>query len=112
VIVTGFSQGAFMTFVLAARHPDAIAYAFPMSGGVPPALFPRDHAKTAPVFALHGTADETVAVTFDRATVDAFKADGAVVELREFPGAGHEMSPAMRRELIARVQAVAETLGK
>jgi predicted esterase len=110
VIVTGFSQGAFMTFVLAARHPGAIAYAFPMSGGAPDALFPRNNVKTAPVFAFHGSADDTVPIAFDRATIEAFKADGAVAELREFPGTKHEMSEPIRAELMARISAVADTL--
>ncbi|HEX4447516.1 MAG TPA: hypothetical protein VH044_12295, partial [Polyangiaceae bacterium] len=92
-------------------HPDAIAYAFPMGGRAPNSLLPRNNVKTAPVYALHGAADDTVPVEYDRATIEAFKADGAVAELQEFPETRHEMSPPMRAVLNERVRAVVDTLG-
>src|SRR5688572_5867286 len=60
VIVTGFSQGGMLSFVLAARHPDQIAAAFPIAGGCPAPLLPAKRA--APVFAMHGTADKLIGV--------------------------------------------------
>ena len=110
IILVGFSQGAFMTYALATKHPDAIAYAFPMGGGEPAMLRPHDHTSTAPVHALHGTDDRRVAVAWDRATVDAFQKNGSVADLREFPGTGHVISPDMRDDLFAHVQAVAALL--
>jgi phospholipase/carboxylesterase len=111
VILTGFSQGGFMTYVLAARHPDVVAYAFPISGACPRGLFPHDHAKTAPIYALHGIEDDVVPIDDDRATIAAFKDDGAVAELHEFPGTRHQMPPPLRADLLAHIQTVAATLG-
>jgi phospholipase/carboxylesterase len=39
-LVTGFSQGGIMTFALAVTHPEALAAAFPISGLLPPSLYP------------------------------------------------------------------------
>ena len=108
VIVTGFSQGAVLSYVLAARHPDAIAYAFPMSGGAPHKLLPHDHARAAPVYAMHGTADQTLSIDYGRAAVAAFQREGDAAELREYPGVGHTMTPEMRDDLWTHVRAIAQ----
>jgi phospholipase/carboxylesterase len=110
MIVTGFSQGAFMTYALAARHPGAIAYAFPISGGIPAPLYPRDHAPTAPVHAVHGVEDERVSIDFDRATRDAFVANGSLADLREFPDTVHQVAPAMLADLFPRFERVAASI--
>ncbi|HEY3595604.1 MAG TPA: dienelactone hydrolase family protein [Polyangiaceae bacterium] len=104
VIVTGFSQGAMMSYVLAARHPDAIALAVPISGVAPFKLFPSGHASRAPLYALHGTSDDTVPIFWARATVAAFKDDGAVAELHEYPGVGHTITSEMREDVWAHVE--------
>ncbi|HEX7666256.1 MAG TPA: hypothetical protein VF407_17140, partial [Polyangiaceae bacterium] len=45
-ILTGFSQGGFVSYAVAVRHPDVIQAAFPMSGALPVALVPNaDDAK-------------------------------------------------------------------
>jgi len=103
VIVTGFSQGGMLSYVLAARHPREIAYAFPMGGGAPPALFPHDHAPTAPVYALHGMSDDVIDISLARETIAAFREQGAVAELHEFAGVGHDMPPALRDDLLAHI---------
>jgi phospholipase/carboxylesterase len=110
MIVTGFSQGAFMTYALAARHPGAIAYAFPISGGIPAPLYPKGHAATAPVHAVHGVEDERVSIGWDRATRDGFVANGSVADLREFPGAVHQVSPEMLADLFPRFEQVAASI--
>jgi phospholipase/carboxylesterase len=103
VIVTGFSQGAMLAYALAARHPDEIAYAFPISGGAPHRLFPHNPARTAPVYALHGTDDRVIPIYFARATVAAFRDSGGKAELREFAGTGHTITPAMHADLVAHI---------
>jgi len=105
VIVAGFSQGGILAFALAARHAADVAYAFPIAGGLPSLLLPRGHVPRAPVFAMHGADDDVIAVALARKTVAAFQADGAVAELREFPGVGHELTPEMLAFLTARVGA-------
>lgn len=108
IIVGGFSQGAVLVYVMAARHPDEIRAAFPVSGSAPRKLLPHDHARAAPVFAMHGTDDRVIGVGDARATVLAFTADGATAELREFPGVGHSFTDAMREELVMRIRAAIE----
>jgi phospholipase/carboxylesterase len=109
IFVTGFSQGGMLSYVLAARHPREIAYAFPISGGAPRALLPRARAESAPVYALHGANDELIEVAFARSTVAAFKEEGAIAELREFAGVGHSVTPPMREELFRRLRAAIES---
>lgn len=103
VIVTGFSQGGTLSYALAARHPDAIRYAFPIAGHLPAPLWPK--ARTAPVFALHGTEDNWSKIELVRATVAAFVQTGSTAELREY-AAGHTVSRPMYAELVARLRAL------
>jgi predicted esterase len=104
VYVIGFSQGAMLAFVLAARHPDEIAYAVPISGMLPSGLWPRNHARTAPVYAVHGSADPIVPASAARATIRAFQEEGAVAQLREFPNVRHELAPEMVADALAHLQ--------
>src|SRR5262249_12731049 len=60
VILVGFSQGAMMSFLMAARHPDAVSLAIPIAGTLPKELWPTAPAKTAPIFALHGSDDDVI----------------------------------------------------
>ena len=109
VIVTGFSQGGMLSYVLAARHPREIAYAFPIAGAAPPGFMPHDHA--APVYALHGASDPVIDVALARATVAAFQERGVPAELHEFPGVGHTMTPDLLEDLLAHLRAVVEAEG-
>jgi phospholipase/carboxylesterase len=104
IMVTGFSQGGVLSFVVAARHAADVAYAFPISGGAPRSLWPHEHQPSAPVYALHGTDDPVVPLMFARATVAAFRANGGVAELREFAGVHHEVTPEMRADVLAHVE--------
>ena len=105
VLIAGFSQGAVLSYVIAARHPDAVAYAFPIAGRMPSRLLPRGSARTAPVYALHGTEDVTIGIDASREAIAAFKAVGGTAELHEFAGTGHTITPAMREELVRQVRA-------
>jgi phospholipase/carboxylesterase len=107
VIVGGFSQGAVLAYAMAARHPEAVAYAFPIAGLLPPKLVPSGPAAAAPVFAMHGTADDVIAVDYGRAAIAALqKRPGGIAELREFRGVGHTLTQEMRDELAVRIRAL------
>ena len=106
VIISGFSQGAVLAYVIAARHPEAVAYAFPIAGRMPRPLLPREGVRTAPVYALHGTADPVIEIDAAREAIAAFTAAGATAELHAFAGIGHTIAPAMRDDLVTHVRAV------
>jgi len=104
LIVTGFSQGGILSFAAAARHPDRIAYAFPVSGSLPGPLLPRNKARAAPLVAFHGTADPVLAFQYGKGAVDAFAAEGNQATLRAYNGVPHTITPLMRADLTAEIQ--------
>ncbi|MDB4960471.1 MAG: Serine esterase [Myxococcales bacterium] len=102
-IIVGYSQGAMLTFALAARHPEAIAGAVAIAGRLPPALWPQRAG--APIDAIHGTADRVIDIEAGRAVIEAFRAVGGPAEMHEFSGVGHTLTGPMRDVLYARVAA-------
>jgi phospholipase/carboxylesterase len=108
-IVTGFSQGGMLTYALAVRHPDVVGAAFPLSGMLPPPLWPtaKGAGRYPNIVAYHGDADRLVPVFAARETVARLKELGFTAELRESPGVGHTVPPEVRRELGALIEAAA-----
>jgi len=104
MIVTGFSQGGILSFAMAARHPDAIAYAFPVAGSCPGPLLPKNNAKAAPLIAFHGTSDNVLAFKWGEGAVNAFKEQGNDATLRPYPGVGHTLPNEMRADLWSEIQ--------
>jgi phospholipase/carboxylesterase len=104
LIVTGFSQGGILSFAMAARHPDAIAYAFPVSGSCPGPLLPKNKARSAPLLAFHGTSDNVLAFKWGQGAVNAFKEQGNEASLKIYPGVGHTITPEMRADLWTELQ--------
>jgi phospholipase/carboxylesterase len=108
-IVTGFSQGAMMTYALAVTHPERLAAAFPVAGFMLPRTL-RELAEPAavpPIIAFHGTLDRIIPIDADRRTVRALRARGVPAELRESEGVGHaldRMSGALLVELRAAIR--------
>ena len=115
-IVTGFSQGGIMTFALAVTHPQAIAAAIPISGLLPPSLYPPAATSEArgspfpPVTAFHGADDLAVPTRAARSSVDALRQAGYVAELQTYAGLEHDISADEAREILARIGRVAERL--
>lgn len=99
MIVTGFSQGGMLSFVLASRHADRVSHAFPVSGACPAALLPAEGRPAAPVLAFHGTSDAVVTFERGRATVEALARTGHDAKLRVYPGVGHTITAEMHDEL-------------
>src|SRR6185295_18413116 len=87
-LVTGFSQGGIMTFALAITHPEAMAAAFPISGLLPPSLYPSAAlssrprpATLPPVVAYHGASDLAVPTGGARASIAELRRAGYTAEL-------------------------------
>jgi phospholipase/carboxylesterase len=97
-IVIGFSQGAMLTFALALEHPDVLAAAYPLAGYVPPARIPagpRPAVAYPAIRAMHGTHDPVLRLRRTREGVQELQRRGFEIELHEFRGVKHEMSPRM-----------------
>lgn len=101
VVLAGFSQGAILSYVLAARHPESVVHAFPVAGCCPVALRPKDKTRIAPITAYHGTADDIIALAADKDTKAAYEAAGGKVTLREYPGVHHTATDEMHHHLFA-----------
>ncbi|MFT3841528.1 MAG: dienelactone hydrolase family protein [Myxococcaceae bacterium] len=110
-IVTGFSQGGYMTFALAVTHPDAIAAAFPISGLLPTTLYPStalDSSKLPPVVAFHGAADLAVPTQSARNSIAELRRAGFSAELHEYPGVEHATSDAEVADILEQLARAAE----
>jgi phospholipase/carboxylesterase len=102
-VVCGFSQGGMLSFSLALRHPELIRYAVPISGMLPPQLWPRrlPRGHLVPLHALHGTADTVVAFDADQKLVTHLRQLGYPAELSVFEGVGHTIAPAMSQDAVS-----------
>jgi phospholipase/carboxylesterase len=99
-IVTGFSQGGALSFALAARHPESLGAAFPLSGWFPAALWPAEKPRKAPpIVAFHGTSDALVPITRMRPGAARLAELGFSVDVRELDGVGHAIPAAERKAL-------------
>ena len=99
LVITGFSQGGFFAFAMAARHPDEVAAAFPVSGSCPGPLLPKNKSRAAPIVAFHGTTDQVIEIKWARGAVNAFVEQGDKAVLHEYPNVGHTITSEMRRDL-------------
>jgi phospholipase/carboxylesterase len=108
LLVTGFSQGGYLSYALAVLHPELVTAAFPMSGGFPPPLLAVVHAPDghAPrIFGVHGADDDRVPLGPTRDAVARLRALGFDAELRVYPDVMHAVSAEMRRDLMAQMAA-------
>lgn len=99
VVVAGYVQGAMLSFVMAARHPNEVLAAFPVVGACPASLRPKDKSRAAPVVAYHGAADDVIDIQSVRDSIEAFKREGNDARLREYPGVRHTATDAMHADL-------------
>ena len=114
-IVTGFSQGGMLSFALATQYPADIAEAVPIAGLLPPSMVPAVWPAGAPMprfVALHGDADARVPFALGKRSVESLKALGVPAELRSYPGVMHAITPEMRSDLFAILQAALERAAK
>jgi predicted esterase len=99
VVLTGFSQGAFMALVLGARHPDLVRGVVPIAGAYMPEIdAPAPAGAGAPrYFFISGSQDR--AVTDMRRAARDFEAAGYDTRFRILPGLGHVFPDRDSREL-------------
>ncbi|MBC7174516.1 MAG: hypothetical protein H5U40_18875 [Polyangiaceae bacterium] len=93
-LVSGFSQGGILTWVLAVEHPELIEAAFPLSTWLPPPLLPRPGLdRSYPrIRSLHGEDDRTIPLGPTLESIHALRGGGVVVDFEVFPGVEHYIS--------------------
>jgi predicted esterase len=106
-VVAGCSQGALLTFSLALHRPDVVGRAFPLAAWVPPGLMPSAPVAAelrVPMRSVHGTDDPVIPIGPTREVVAMLRALEWEVELVEFEGVGHVLSPEMNATFEAWVE--------
>jgi lysophospholipase L1-like esterase/dienelactone hydrolase len=86
--VTGLSMGGAGTWDLITRHPEKFAAAIPVCGGGD--LEKAAAAKSVPVWAFHGLADNVVPPARSSEMVARLRAAGGKSVLIEYPGVAHD----------------------
>lgn len=95
VFVTGMSNGASFTHLLASERSQVIAAIAPHSGKLGSYALDGIHASYKyPVFLIHGTADPTVPVSRAQEARDLYRTEGHDVTYLEIPGLGHKWATA------------------
>ncbi|MCY1035897.1 prolyl oligopeptidase family serine peptidase [Corallococcus sp. BB11-1] len=92
VAVTGFSYGGDLAWMLALRHPELVEVAVPMGTrllGEPARSLPPAHR----VLVLQGEEDAIIPVQQTLARVADLKAVGVPIDVRTYPGVGHDAAP-------------------
>jgi predicted esterase len=99
VVLTGFSQGAFMAMALGIRHPDLFVGVIPMAGGYIPEIdAPSGAEKGDPrYYFMVGSRDRGVDQV--RLAASDFEAAGYEVDLRVLSGTGHSFPRRTKAEL-------------
>lgn len=92
VAVTGFSYGGDLAWALALRHPEQVDVAVPMGSRLLGAPTPGAPA-TRRVWVLQGEVDPIITAPQTAARVDALKAAGVPIDVKVYPGLGHDFSP-------------------
>jgi phospholipase/carboxylesterase len=100
-IVTGISYGGDLAYLVAVRRPKSVSAAFPVAARFQPDWIPAPRPCTDPcpwIVAFHGDDDWIVGAAEAREAAARLRTAGYPVELRSYPGAGHDFSAAMRRD--------------
>ncbi|MEZ4237975.1 MAG: dienelactone hydrolase family protein [Myxococcota bacterium] len=105
-VVTGFSQGGILSFVVAAHHPEAVGLAVPIAGMLPDGVPLATDASARPrVRALHGSDDPVVPLQAAQAAVQRLSSAGWDASLTVFAGVPHAVSREEHAELCAALAA-------
>jgi len=111
-VVTGFSQGGMLSFALATKHGQLFSAAVPVSGWLPPPLWPDAGTPAAtipPVIALHGTEDPALRYSKTVECIEVLTKRGVEASLIAYPGVPHVITPQMRSELHRQLAAAVKT---
>jgi predicted peptidase len=93
VYLTGFSMGGYGTWRTACYKPELFAAIAPLAGGGD--VEQAKQLANLPVWAFHGSADQTVPFDASKKMVDAVKKSGGHVEFTVLQGQGHGIDEAV-----------------
>jgi phospholipase/carboxylesterase len=112
-IVLGFSQGAMVSFAIAARGEMSVRLVVPIAGRLPVENrgVTRPAASRPRVRAMHGDADERIAIAAGRSTVEALARQGLDATLRSFAGVGHAIPDEVRAAVFDEITRAATEMG-
>jgi phospholipase/carboxylesterase len=95
--IVGFSQGGYLASVVAANHAGRFAAAACIGGRIKHEFMPDGGGVR--LLQLHGGRDANVTPELARKAADGARAKGYDVRYAEDPDAGHEITPAMLKQL-------------
>jgi len=98
-IITGFSQGGFLSFASAIYHGEDYSSILPISGAYPgdiPAV--RKRVPRIPIKAFHGIEDDVVLYSWGLNTIEQMRNKGWDIDLISYRGLGHSISPDMKHD--------------
>jgi len=101
-VLVGFSQGAYLAYYLALRHPDRFVGVCGIAGRAKPEVLEEylDDARGIRVLHLHGEDDAAVSPDPCRESIEALARAGLDARFELLPGA-HDVSPEMVTRLAA-----------
>ncbi|MBL8880530.1 MAG: dienelactone hydrolase family protein, partial [Phycisphaerales bacterium] len=109
MVISGFSEGGTMTFVMAIRHGDVFCGAIPVGGTLPDPIAGWDEIKKRklPRFVVMiGDQEPKSTLDNNRDAAKKLEEAGAKVKLNVYPGIGHEFPKDTEKEMSEAVSAV------
>lgn len=109
IVISGFSEGASMTYALALRHGDTFCGAIPIAGRLSDPIAGWDDVKKRklPRFVIMvGDKDQEDTVKNNREAEKKLEEAGAKAKLKVFPGVGHAFPEETDKELSEAVSSV------
>lgn len=109
IVISGFSEGGAMTFVMAMRHGDVFCGAIPVGGVMSDPLVGWDEIKKRklPRFVIMiGDQEPKASLDNNREAVKKLEDAGAKTKLNIYPGLGHDFPKDTEKELSEAVSAV------
>ena len=108
-IFLGVAQGGDICFTLAAKHSDQFSLCLPIAGRL---LINEIEPKSNPgIVRVHqGQEDHIVAIDSARAATEQLRSAQMDVEIREYVGVGHAVTPEMREAIHADIRTTLDTL--
>lgn len=104
VYVSGFSQGAMMSYEVGLLHPDKIKGIGVLSGKLFPSLKKEIKNSAAlkqlKIFISHGTTDDRISFTEGKAASDYLVSIGLKPEFHQYAGMGHSISKDVLKDLL------------